>query len=146
VRCRNCCTTINEFDESYSPILVYYLSAAPSIRIKLFGIELSRSVKLSYGPINRKAELVVQDTASYQKLIELAERAERIDALRLTIQGVRNVMYPRPTTCLPKCRKSSLRSLVVDVPRRRHRYRPGRCHRGIYLDRRAITRCRRPLS
>jgi hypothetical protein len=33
---------------------------------------------------------VVQDTESYQKLIELAERAERIDALRSTIRDLRN--------------------------------------------------------
>src|SRR5271154_4217971 len=35
--------------------------------------------------INGKAELVVQDTASYQKLIELADRAERMDALRASM-------------------------------------------------------------
>ncbi len=29
--------------------------------------------------INGKAELIVQDTASYQKLIELAERAEELE-------------------------------------------------------------------
>src|ERR1700730_8800513 len=39
--------------------------------------------------INGKAELVVQDTASYQKLIELAERAERMDALRASIEDMR---------------------------------------------------------
>jgi hypothetical protein len=32
---------------------------------------------------------VVQDTASYQKLIELAERAERMDALRASIDELR---------------------------------------------------------
>ncbi len=36
--------------------------------------------------INGKAELVVQDTASYQKLIELAERAERMEALQASYQ------------------------------------------------------------
>ena len=30
--------------------------------------------------INGKAELVIQDSASYQKLVERAERAERLDA------------------------------------------------------------------
>jgi PHD/YefM family antitoxin component YafN of YafNO toxin-antitoxin module len=40
--------------------------------------------------INGKAELVVQDTASYQKLIELADRAERMDALRSSIEEMRN--------------------------------------------------------
>jgi PHD/YefM family antitoxin component YafN of YafNO toxin-antitoxin module len=39
--------------------------------------------------INGKAELVVQDTASYQKLIELADRAERMDALRSSIEDMR---------------------------------------------------------
>ena len=39
--------------------------------------------------INGKAELVVQDTASYQKLIELAERAERMEALRASINDMR---------------------------------------------------------
>jgi prevent-host-death family protein len=39
--------------------------------------------------INGKAELVVQDTASYQKLIERAERAERMDALRESVADMR---------------------------------------------------------
>jgi PHD/YefM family antitoxin component YafN of YafNO toxin-antitoxin module len=39
--------------------------------------------------INGKAELVVQDTASYQKLIELAERAERMEALQASIDNMR---------------------------------------------------------
>jgi PHD/YefM family antitoxin component YafN of YafNO toxin-antitoxin module len=39
--------------------------------------------------INGKAELVVQDTASYQKLIELAERVERMEALQASINDMR---------------------------------------------------------
>ena len=39
--------------------------------------------------INGKAELVVQDSASYQKLIELAERAERMEALRQSVEEMR---------------------------------------------------------
>ena len=39
--------------------------------------------------INGKAELVVQDAASFQKLIELAERAERMEALRESIEDMR---------------------------------------------------------
>jgi hypothetical protein len=39
--------------------------------------------------INGKAELVVQDTASYQKLIELAERAARMDALKASIEDMK---------------------------------------------------------
>jgi PHD/YefM family antitoxin component YafN of YafNO toxin-antitoxin module len=35
--------------------------------------------------INGKAELVVQDTASYQKLMELVQRAERMDALKASL-------------------------------------------------------------
>jgi PHD/YefM family antitoxin component YafN of YafNO toxin-antitoxin module len=35
--------------------------------------------------INGKAELVVQDTASYQKLIELAERAEELEITRRAV-------------------------------------------------------------
>ena len=39
--------------------------------------------------VNGKAELVVQDTASYQKLIELAERAERMDALKASVEDMK---------------------------------------------------------
>jgi prevent-host-death family protein len=39
--------------------------------------------------INGKAELVVQDAASYQKLIELAERAERMDALKSSLDDMK---------------------------------------------------------
>ena len=39
--------------------------------------------------INGKAELVVQDRASYQKLIELTERAERMEALHASIDDMR---------------------------------------------------------
>src|ERR1700675_4827752 len=39
--------------------------------------------------INGKAELIVQDSASYQKLIELADRAERMDALQASIRDLR---------------------------------------------------------
>ena len=39
--------------------------------------------------INGKAELVVQDTASYQKLIELAEAAGRMDAVKALLDDMR---------------------------------------------------------
>src|SRR5947209_15668973 len=39
--------------------------------------------------INGKAELVVQDTASYQKLIELADRAERMESLKASIDDMK---------------------------------------------------------
>lgn len=39
--------------------------------------------------INGKAELVVQDAASYQKLLEIAERAERMEALQASIADMR---------------------------------------------------------
>ncbi len=48
--------------------------------------ETGRPVVLT---VNGKAELVVQDTASYQKLIELAERAERMDALKASIEDMK---------------------------------------------------------
>jgi prevent-host-death family protein len=40
--------------------------------------------------INGKAELVVQDAASYQKLIELAERAERMDLLKASLDDMKS--------------------------------------------------------
>ena len=39
--------------------------------------------------LNGKAELVVKDSASYQRLIELADRAERIEALQASIDDMR---------------------------------------------------------
>lgn len=39
--------------------------------------------------INGKAELVVQDAASYQKLLEIAERAEEMEALRVAVEEMR---------------------------------------------------------
>jgi hypothetical protein len=38
---------------------------------------------------NGKAELVVHDSASYHKLIELAERAEGVEALRQSVADMR---------------------------------------------------------
>lgn len=55
--------------------------------------EFLRHLKESGHPvvltINGKAELVVQDSASYQRLSELAERAERMDALQASIDDMR---------------------------------------------------------
>jgi PHD/YefM family antitoxin component YafN of YafNO toxin-antitoxin module len=55
--------------------------------------EFLRQLKESGHPvvltIHGKAELVVQDSASYQKLIELAERAERMEALQASIDDMR---------------------------------------------------------
>jgi PHD/YefM family antitoxin component YafN of YafNO toxin-antitoxin module len=55
--------------------------------------EFLRQLKESGHPlvltINGKAELVVQDTASYQKLIERAERTERMEALRQSVADMR---------------------------------------------------------
>ncbi len=39
--------------------------------------------------INGKAELVVQDTGSYQKLLEVAERVEELEALREAVEEMR---------------------------------------------------------
>src|SRR4051794_32122122 len=54
--------------------------------------ETGHSVVLT---INGKAELVVRDTASNQKLIELAERAERMEALQASIDDMRADMPER---------------------------------------------------
>jgi PHD/YefM family antitoxin component YafN of YafNO toxin-antitoxin module len=55
--------------------------------------EFLRQLKATGHPvvltINGQAELVVQDTASYQKLIELAEQAEKMEALRESIEDMR---------------------------------------------------------
>jgi prevent-host-death family protein len=40
--------------------------------------------------INGKAELVVQDSASYQKMVEKARRVDRMEALRASIQEMQN--------------------------------------------------------
>ncbi|MEH2198434.1 type II toxin-antitoxin system Phd/YefM family antitoxin [Nostoc sp.] len=39
--------------------------------------------------INGKAELVVQDVESYQKLIELVERLETIDAVKMALEEMK---------------------------------------------------------
>ena len=55
--------------------------------------EFVRQLKESGHPvvltINGKAELVVQDSASYQKLIEMAERNERMEALQASLADMR---------------------------------------------------------
>jgi len=50
--------------------------------------ETGRPVVLT---INGKAELVVQDAASYQKLIDLAERLETIEAVREAFRSIERV-------------------------------------------------------
>jgi len=39
--------------------------------------------------VNGKAEVVVQDAASYQNLLEIAERAERMEALRASLDDMK---------------------------------------------------------
>ena len=56
--------------------------------------------------INGKAELVVQDTASYQKLIELAERVERMEASRHPSMTCGLGRSSQLKTCLPRCGSS----------------------------------------
>ena len=55
--------------------------------------EFLRQLKTTGQPvvltINGKAELIVQDASSYQKLLELAEKSERIEALRVAINEMR---------------------------------------------------------
>src|SRR4051812_26892631 len=48
--------------------------------------ETGRPVVLT---INGKAELVVQDAASYQKLLELAERVETIEGIRAGLEEMK---------------------------------------------------------
>ncbi len=55
--------------------------------------EFLRQLKASGHPvvltINGKAELVVQDSAAYQKLMEIAVRAERLESLRIAIEEMK---------------------------------------------------------
>lgn len=55
--------------------------------------EFLRQLKESGHPvvltINGKAELVVQDSASYQRLIDLAEKAERMEALQASLADMK---------------------------------------------------------
>jgi Antitoxin Phd_YefM, type II toxin-antitoxin system len=57
-------------------------------------VEFLRQLKETGHPvvltINGKAELVVQDTVSYQKLIDLAERAERTNALKASLDDMKS--------------------------------------------------------
>lgn len=39
--------------------------------------------------INGKAEIVVQDTGSYQKLLEVAERVEELEALQQAVEEMK---------------------------------------------------------
>lgn len=52
-----------------------------------------RQLKKSGSPlvltVNGKAEVVVQDAASYQRLLEISERLETIEALRPAIEEMR---------------------------------------------------------
>lgn len=51
--------------------------------------QLKRSGKPVVLTINGKAELVVQDAASYQRLMEIAERIETIEVLRPSIEEMK---------------------------------------------------------
>ncbi|WP_406694451.1 type II toxin-antitoxin system Phd/YefM family antitoxin [Singulisphaera sp. Ch08] len=55
--------------------------------------EFLRQLKESGHPvvltINGKAELVVQDSASYQRLLELEEKAERMEALQASLADMK---------------------------------------------------------
>jgi PHD/YefM family antitoxin component YafN of YafNO toxin-antitoxin module len=55
--------------------------------------EFLRQLKITGQPvvltINGKAELVVQDTDSYQKLLEVAERVEELEALREAVEEMK---------------------------------------------------------
>jgi PHD/YefM family antitoxin component YafN of YafNO toxin-antitoxin module len=55
--------------------------------------EFIRQLKESGYPVvvtlNGKAKLVVQDAGSYQKLLELAEHAEEMEALKVAVEDMR---------------------------------------------------------
>ena len=51
--------------------------------------QLKESGKPIVLTINGKAELIVQDAGSYQKLLELTERLETIEALKPALQEMR---------------------------------------------------------
>jgi len=55
--------------------------------------EYVRKIKKSGNPlvltVNGKAEIVVQDAESYQRMIELLDRAETIEAVREGLESVR---------------------------------------------------------
>ena len=51
--------------------------------------QLKKSGKPIVLTINGKAELVVQDAGSYQKLLEIAERLETIEALKPAIEEMK---------------------------------------------------------
>ena len=55
--------------------------------------EFLRQLKESGHPVvlavNGKAEFVVQDTVSYQRLIERADRADRMEALQASVDDMR---------------------------------------------------------
>ena len=55
--------------------------------------ELLRQLKASGHPVvltvNGKAELIVQDAASHQKLVEIAERTEELESLRVSVEEMK---------------------------------------------------------
>ena len=54
--------------------------------------------------LNGKAELVVQDAKSYQKLLEIAERAEELEALRESVKEMRAGLGVRAEEVLAEMR------------------------------------------
>jgi hypothetical protein len=87
-----------DMQESVSPELLRRIRRGLSLsrRVDLEHIntpEFLRQLKKTGQPvvltINGKAELVVQDTASYQKLLEIAERVEELEALRKAVEEMK---------------------------------------------------------
>jgi PHD/YefM family antitoxin component YafN of YafNO toxin-antitoxin module len=82
--------------------------------------EFLRRLKESGHPvvltINGKAELVVQDSASYQKLIELADRAERMAALQASINDMRAGRVVPADAVLAEMRSLSLGPYKISTP------------------------------
>ena len=95
--------------------------------------------------INGKAELVVQDAASYQKLIEIAEPPNGWKPSRHPSPTCGPASSGRSRTCWPRCGKSLPRSKVGELPRRCDGQGCGGRGRDVPLDRRAVAGRCRPL-
>jgi len=79
--------------------------------------EFLRQLKESGHPvvltINGKAELVVQDSASYQKLMEQADRAQRMEALQASIADMKAGRVIPAETML-----AEMRQILAEKPSR----------------------------
>ena len=68
-----------DLNDDVQPLSDCHRDATESIR------RMKRTGRPVVLTVDGKAELVVQDAASYRKLLDLAERAERLDSLRASV-------------------------------------------------------------